>query len=94
MNFLKLIEYTVRPEQKELVLDEINLFLDQVRLHEPEINYRVFVKEGGVSFIHLLGYDSVEMGERHYRADYTQNFWNNVKRMCVKSPVENFISEV
>ena len=47
-----------------------------------------------LKLIYLLGYDSVEMGERHYRADYTQNFWNNVKRMCVKSPVENFISEV
>ena len=82
----KVAEYTVREGAVEAVEAAIGRFVAAVRAAEPRTTYEAYRRADGRSFLHFMGFESVEAEEAHRQAPYTAAFVDALYPRCIEPP--------
>ncbi len=94
MSVIKIVQYKIKPEKKDIFLDELNIFLEEIELRQPNVKQRTFNQEDGVTFIHLFEFPSSKENEDFWNADYTKHFFNYLTDAAEGEIKQNILEEV
>ncbi len=89
-----LAEYTVKKEELETVLSAIKLFLNEIKINEPDTYYEAFQKEKSLEFVHIMKFKDAEAQQAHSDAPYTTEFVRLLYPRCTKQPTFTNLTEV
>jgi len=81
MEYSFLIEYKIKEGKEELTKDLINIYLEEIEMHEPQTTCTIFKKEDNVSFLHFIEFPDRDAEEKHFASDYTKQFLENLKEL-------------
>ena len=91
----KIIEFEIRPEIKDMVIEAIENFSRTVHVSEPGCRFYVSFQdmENPNKFIHIMCFENEGAELKHKSAGYTQDFVGIINKSCKKKPVyKNYIN--
>jgi hypothetical protein len=90
-----IIQYRVKAERAAENVAAIRAVFDELhRVRLKGVRYAVFVQADGVTFMHLVAFDSAQQGEAFSSLATFRAFREGVKARCETVPVVSAVSEI
>ena len=93
-NMKIIVEYSIKKEELENVLSAIKLFINEVKINEPETHYQALRKENSFDFVHIMKFKDDEAQKNHSEAPYTVEFVKMLYPRCNQKPVFTNLTEI
>jgi hypothetical protein len=91
----KVIQYRVKAERAAENVAAIRAVFDELHTVRPQgVRYVAFVLADGVTFMHLIAFDSAEQSEAFSALATFRAFSNGVKARCETMPVVSAVSQI
>jgi len=79
----KIVRYKCKTDKLSTVLEIIDVFVHEIKTHDPETKYAVY-RAGEFEFFHIMSFSSVDAELKHRAASYTKEFVANLYPDCTK----------
>lgn len=82
----KIAQYKVGKGNVEEATDTVREFVRAVREEEPGVTYEAYRLDDGVTFLHVVAFQTEEEEGTHQTAPHTLHFFDNLYLLCEEEP--------